>query len=178
MRNMVQLARIKGLIKANYPGAIIVKIVNLENLSDMVLFMQKIYFKAIENKKLTDAIRERFGSMSFEQIAKDLRRRIDYTREPRGLEIFNLAWEKILGTARLKWDCDDAALVMAIILSVVYPQSPLAFQFTSHHAGKQIHHVYLRFEDPSGKKHLIDLVRKDSKKRPVFKKMIAHLKTK
>lgn len=105
-------------------------------------------------------------------LAVYFKRKMIYTRELPDLEVVNVDLAYILQTPRFQGDCDDATYLIGTILLILNRYYGLGLKisvvFTSHHAGKPLHHAYLGIKDKKGASYIIDIVRKHKRKLPVF----------
>jgi hypothetical protein len=112
-------------------------------------------------------------------IAADIRGRLIYTREPKGIEFIHTDIHYQLFSPWIHGDCDCMAFLTAAIFSVIYPEAKIAIIFTSHFNGRKVHHAYTRIEFPDmgvkwddGQMFILDLVRKKHKLLKVYEEKI------
>lgn len=108
-------------------------------------------------------------------VSSYIKKRLEYMIEIPNLEVVNIDIPYILNLKpglKFYGDCDDTAFLICTIFIIINKWYQLGMRisltFTSHMKGKNLHHAYSEIELKNGKKFIIDLVRKEKKKLPIY----------
>lgn len=177
---------IEKIISKQYPTYKINSIEKFTTLNEFGVIIKKLYNMLIKDKKFTDMIERKYryflmllknNKLSANDfifiMSKDLRNRIIYTHEPKQIEVFNINPEKVL-YKMFQADCDDLALITAVIIKNIFPTAQIELFLTSHVMGRIPHHAYTK-TIINGKEYILDLVRRKNKRKKIFQKLTFRL---
>lgn len=181
---------IRKVIKYKYKDKVKYKDISyIKAVRDFFEWLKKEIIRAslkkVNVKVVTNVFREKIPiKYTHEQeilivnVSSYIKQRLEYMMEIPNLEVVNIDIPWILNLRpgqKFYGDCDDTAFLICTIFIIINRWYKLGMKislvFTSHMKGKNLHHAYTEIELKNGKKFIIDLVRKQKKKLPIFAKI-------